>query len=55
MLAGAARGGTGSKGGGGPVRSSDVDMRQFNWRRLLWNEGKQIWVFRGIEKELKNV
>ena len=24
MLAGAARGGTGSKGGGGPVRSSDV-------------------------------
>ena len=25
MLAGAARGRTGSKGGGGPVRSSDVD------------------------------
>ena len=25
MLAGAARGGTGSKGGGGPVRLSDVD------------------------------
>ena len=28
MLAGAARGGTGSKGGGGPVRSSDVDTRE---------------------------
>ena len=27
MLAGAARGRTGSKGGGGPVRSSDVDTR----------------------------
>ena len=25
MLAGTARGGTGSKGGGGPVRLSDVD------------------------------
>ena len=25
MLAGAARGGTGSKGGGGPVRLTDVD------------------------------
>ena len=30
MLAGAARGGgTGSKGGGGPVRLSDVDTREF--------------------------
>ena len=28
MLAGAARGGTGSKGGGGPVRLSDVDTRE---------------------------
>ena len=28
VLAGAARGGTGSKGGGGPVRSSDVDTRE---------------------------
>ena len=27
-LAGAARGGTGSKGGGGPVRLSDVDTRE---------------------------
>ena len=30
MLAGAARGGTGSKGGGGPVRSSDVDTRELS-------------------------
>ena len=28
MLAGAARGETGSKGGGGPVRLSDVDTRE---------------------------
>ena len=28
MLAGAARGGTGSKGGGGPVRLSDVNTQE---------------------------
>ena len=30
MLAGAARGRTGSKGGGGPVRSSDVDTQDIS-------------------------
>ena len=35
MLAGAARGGTGSKGGGGLVRSLDVDTREL---------GLQCWL-----------
>ena len=48
MLAGAVRGGTGSKGGGGPVRSSDVDanlndmdLKDFTMERSI-AEGKEL-------------
>ena len=44
---------------GGPgeivvVVESHLTMIKLN-RRILWNEEKQIWVFRGIEREQKNV